>query len=350
LSPDLTISGYASTDGTQNHNWALSCQRAEAVQTELVRLGVPADKTTIFAHGETNDFDATNLEPNRRATIDSTPGTGPTITPILTPSDNFAGRSATRFGLSETIFVDRTATPSIAAAEHFGVQWALVTGTGTVLNLPFLPAIYTAGNTPAIEQLALVVTGGPAAGTQLVVQNVNVIAPLSSYMVQVPGSGLCHTTGTASVGFRGNPFMLPTDVSFNGIQWREGTGTTVASGTLSGLDGNVHPFGSWMTIANGNIATGCQVNTVDSVSTSTSSPSGFGPFTDWTGLQVWPIQWEYQAPGGAVQPLVIAFHICSIDSAGKATISKAGAGPFSRVVADGTTCTTNAGLSAPHCC
>jgi len=351
LSPDLTISGYASTDGSQRHNWQLSCQRAEAVQSELLRIGVPPGKTTIFAHGETNDFDATSLEPNRRATIDSTPGTPPVITPSLIPADNFAGRSLARFGLSETIFVDYSATPSITAAEHFGVQWMVLTGTGTIINLPLVPDIYTAGNTPATEQLALIVSAGPAVGTRLIVVNVPVIAPLTSYMVQVPGSGLCHTTGTASVGFRGRPFMLPADVSFTGIQWREGTGTGIGTDTLSGLNGRVHPIGGWMSIGTGNVATGCPVNTVDSVWTSTSSPSSFlGFFVDWSGLFVWPIQWEYQAPGAAVSPLVVANHLCVINRTGTANISKAGAGPFSRVLADPTSCVAPAGLAAPLCC
>jgi outer membrane protein OmpA-like peptidoglycan-associated protein len=347
LSPDLTIAGYASTDGSQRHNWRLSCQRAEAVQAELIRIGVPPDKTSIFAHGETNDFDTTNLEPNRRATIDSVPGTGPTITPTLTPHDNFAGRSLARFGLSEVIDVDYAATPGITAAEHFGVEWRLVTGTGTIVNLPGRPDTYTAGNVPATEQLGLVVSSGPALGTQLMLVNIPVIAPVTSYMQQVPGSGLCHTTGRASVGFRGNPFMLPADVSFTGIQWREGTGTTIATGSLSGLNGRVHTIGGWMSIGTGNVATGCMVNTVDSVSTSTTAVSFFG---NWSGTQIWPIQWEYQAPGAAVMPLVVAVHLCIIDSAGNASISKALAGPFSRALADPTSCVAAGLLAAPHCC
>lgn len=350
LSPDLTISGYASTDGSERHNWQLSCQRAQAVQGELLRIGVPSAKTTIFAHGETTDFDPTSLEPNRRATVESTPGTPPVITPSLIPADNFAGRSLARFGLSETIFVDYAATPAIAAAEHFGVQWTVLTGAGTILNLPLIPDIYTAGNTPATEQLALVVTAGPATGTRLIVVDIPVIAPLLSYMIQVPGSGLCHKTGTASVGFRGQPFMLPADVSFSGIRWREGTGTGIGTGTLSGLDGRVHAVGGWRTIGTGSTATGCPVNTIDSVSTSTSAPSSFfGLFPDWSGFFLWPIQWEYQAPGGPVSPLVIANHLCVINSTGTASITKAGAGPFSRIVADPTSCIAVAGL-APHCC
>ena len=351
MSRDLIISGYASTDGSQRRNWQLSCDRAEAVKGELVRIGVPDTKTTTFAHGETSDFDTTALEPNRRVTIDSTPGTGPVITPTLVPSDDFAGRSHTRFGPSETIFVDYTATPAIAAAEHFGVEWIVVTGAGTILNVPGRDT-YTAGNVPATERLALMVSTGPAVGSQLVTVDIPVIAPVSAYMAQVAGTGLCHRAGTASVGFRGTPFILPADVSFSAIQFREGTATGIGTGSFSGSNGDPHPLGGWASVGGGNVATGCPVLGVDTVSSRTSSPSTFlGLFPDWTGTFLWPIPWEYQAPGGAVITLITASHVCIVDSAGNATISKAGAGPFSRALADPPSCIAATGpATTPHCC
>jgi len=357
LSADLTISGYASKEGRQRHNWRLSCERAEAVQAELIRIGVPRDKTEpLWAHGETEDFDNTNLEPNRRATIESTPGTWPTIDSVLTPMDNFAGRSTTRFGLGESIWLDYNASPHIRAAEHFGVQWALVTGTGTVFNSPLIPAFYAAGNTPATEQLALEVSAGPAAGTRLMVANVPIIAPLLSYMRQ-RGTALCHTTGTAGVGFRGNIFMLPSDVSFNNLQWQEGGGAGRASGSLSGLNRRAHPpTATPKAIGTGSIATGCQVNGVDTVSTMTSRPNfSLGSFLgltprDWSGFFLWPIQWQFRAPGGPLVTYMIANHICTIDPAGTAIITKAGAGPFSRALSDPTSCLPAIGTIPIHCC
>lgn len=337
LSEDLTVSGFASEEGTQRHNWRLSCNRAQAVHAELARIGVPDSKITTFAHGETTDFDSVNHEPNRRATITTTSGTGPVITPVLTPLDNFPGRSTSTFGIGEQIVPTYTATPSIAAAEHFGVEWRLAFGSGSVVNTGG-SALYTAGNATGIELLTLNVTSGPAAGIPLAVALPFVTAPTSSYMTQVPASGLCHTTGTPGVGFRGNIFMLPTSVSFSNVQWREGNGTTIAFGSLSGLNGNVHPTGAWMSIAGGNSTTGCQVNTVDTVFTNTSAPNfSIGGFTDWSGAQIWPIEWQYSVGGGAATPYMTAFHICTINSAGTANISKAGAGPFTKAIGDGTT-------------
>jgi outer membrane protein OmpA-like peptidoglycan-associated protein len=69
----VRVDGFASTDGPQPLNWTLSCQRAQAVGSELNAPsggspGVPANFIDVFAQGETSEF-STALEPNRRATI-----------------------------------------------------------------------------------------------------------------------------------------------------------------------------------------------------------------------------------------------------------------------------------------
>lgn len=65
---DVTIHGYASTSGADFDNWILSCQRAEAVQTELIRLGIPAVRVRVLAHGETSEFSA-RRDPNQRVVV-----------------------------------------------------------------------------------------------------------------------------------------------------------------------------------------------------------------------------------------------------------------------------------------
>lgn len=52
----LRIDGYASTPGTDQLNWQLSCSRAISVANELRNNGVPDSMITIFAHGETSEF------------------------------------------------------------------------------------------------------------------------------------------------------------------------------------------------------------------------------------------------------------------------------------------------------
>ncbi|MET0391908.1 MAG: DUF4157 domain-containing protein [Chitinophagaceae bacterium] len=68
---DITIDGYASTDGAQSMNWTLSCNRAEIVKAELIANGVPAAKILTLAHGESTEFSATSLPPNRRSILHS---------------------------------------------------------------------------------------------------------------------------------------------------------------------------------------------------------------------------------------------------------------------------------------
>lgn len=339
LSDDLLVSGYASEEGSQGHNWRLSCERAEAVSAELKRIGIPDSKISNFAHGETTDFDATNHEPNRRTTVTTTAGTGPTITPVLTPLDNFAGRSTTTFGVGESIVLTYTATPSIAAAEHFGVDWNLLAGAGSVFSL-FGTGLYTAGSTSGLDILTLNVNTGPATGTILAAAAPIITAPTFSYMRQAPGSNVCHTNNWASVGIHGEVLMMPTDVSFNGAQWREGTGTMLATGTFSSMNGRAHtPTATWMSIGTGNAGVGCQVNTFDTVTASTGSPDTgwFGLGTpDWSGTYIWPIEWQYQVGGSGPLTYMTAQQIAIVNSVGDANISKAASGTFSTRLADPT--------------
>lgn len=65
----ITVDGFASSEGSAGVNWRLSCNRAEIVKAEFVRLGVPGGMLTTIAHGETEEFLATDFPPNRRAVI-----------------------------------------------------------------------------------------------------------------------------------------------------------------------------------------------------------------------------------------------------------------------------------------
>lgn len=66
---DVMVAGYASVDGSQDLNWRISCQRAQAVANELVTKGIPREQIHIWAHGETKAFSAKSLQPNRRVVI-----------------------------------------------------------------------------------------------------------------------------------------------------------------------------------------------------------------------------------------------------------------------------------------
>lgn len=67
--PTVRIDGFASEPGTDEHNWALSCSRAVAVQQELASptdknvKGIPSASLKTFMHGETTTF---GTEPQNR--------------------------------------------------------------------------------------------------------------------------------------------------------------------------------------------------------------------------------------------------------------------------------------------
>lgn len=74
---DMFVHGYASVDGPQELNWGLSCNRAKEVKGQLISQGVPSQKITVFAHGETSEFSETQFSPNRRAGITVLPSDQP---------------------------------------------------------------------------------------------------------------------------------------------------------------------------------------------------------------------------------------------------------------------------------
>lgn len=70
----VRVDGFASVDGDDPLNWRLSCQRAQAVVTELETpssggAGIPNTFIEFFMQGETSEFSASSLPENRRATI-----------------------------------------------------------------------------------------------------------------------------------------------------------------------------------------------------------------------------------------------------------------------------------------
>jgi len=73
----IAVEGYASaetandSEAQQKANWVSSCYRTEIIQTELVRLGVPARLILSWGHGETDRFAPVGKDPdpNRRVEL-----------------------------------------------------------------------------------------------------------------------------------------------------------------------------------------------------------------------------------------------------------------------------------------
>ena len=348
---DILVHGYASTLGDQAPNWGLSCARAEAVQAELIRLGIPPIHIDIVAHGESTDFGASNA-PNQHAVV-STSAAGifsnPFVFGILTPSDDFAGRSHSRFGVGEVIALDFFSIPPRPAADFGGLRWSVASGGGTLTLVTVAgTATYTAPPTADTVTLELRVASGATAGRVVVSRTISIVIPSAVRMVDVPGSAPDFAgailPGEWGAGFRGNPFIDPRDVSFRGVMFGEGTvvGVTTPTGSfLAPFDGRVHAVGGLVPGAGGNATTGTPVLGVDSIQ-GHLPPSGtlLGIPTCGTSDFLWAIPWEFSVGGGPRTPFDGGFtadHHMTSTFFCNATIEKAGGGPFCRRI-NGATC------------
>ncbi len=247
----------------------------------------------------------------------------------LTPMDNFAGRSQTRLGIAEVVSLDFATTPSgITASQIGGLNWKRVSGGGTLNAHPTIgTGTYTAPSTAGTTRLKLEIQSGPSKGLGPDYTR-SIVTPSNSTMQQMPGSGIWHVQGQASIGFRGIMHMRPTDVSFSNVDWREGFTRAIATGYHAPVNGLPHQVGIWIPIGNCSLLTGCQVLGFDTVSMGPFP----GPYSN--GSFTWPIPWEYKVGQGPATQFTVATHHSDIFPTGRITISKKGVGPFSRNLND----------------
>jgi hypothetical protein len=354
-SDDIIVHGYASTLGDQGPNWTLSCDRAEAVHNELVRLGIPAVRISALAHGESTDFGGGSV-PNQRVVV-TTQAAGPVSLPIivglLAPRDSFAGRSGVRFGVGEVIDLSFVSFPPRPAADFGGLQWVLVAGGGALVP-GLVPAdgtaSYTAPATAAAVRLELRVAAGATAGRIISSHAITIVAPNGIRMTAVAGTAPGFSpagpipAGTWGAGFQADPFIDPRDVSFQGVVFGEGSVPAVVSPVgsfLSTFGGLVHPTNTFGPAHAGNAATGTRVSPpVDNIFSGGLAPAGtlplFGPVCGTSDF-LWAIPWEFSVAGGPRTPFATANHHATSTVWCHARIEKAGAGPFCRRL-NGATC------------
>jgi hypothetical protein len=172
----------------------------------------------------------------------------------LTARDNFASRSATRFGVGEIIDLNFFSFPVRPAADFGGLQWVLVSGGGTLAPSATNDGTgtYTAPATGGPVQLELRVATGATAGRVISAHTITIVIPSAVRMTAVPGTAPSFTpsgpiaAGTWGAGFQASPFIEPRDVSFTGAMFGEGTVAAVvtpAGSFLSARHGLVHPVG-----------------------------------------------------------------------------------------------------------
>lgn len=146
------------------------------------------------------------------------------------------------------------------------------------------------------------------------------------------GSGIRHWPDSWSVGFLGEIYLLPRDVSFRRLRFKESDIPAMAKGWLEPMKGSSHyPKTTPTLIGSGNINTGCLV---------------FGEDQVWTGIRFgkngvygdgevwWEIPWNYVTTSGMVVEFTIVKQYATSDEIGTATIEKGGAGPFKKLATE----------------
>lgn len=259
-----------------------------------------------------------------------------TVTGVLTPRDNFAGRNLTRLGLAEVTDLSFSSSPAATVNDLGGLDWDLESGAGTLTPTAGQngTAVFTAAATPGPVRLELLVASGMATGRIVAGLRLSVAAPDDAVMEQVPGTAVQHLKDTCGVGFCGRIFLRPKDISFQNIQWSEGEGKVAGDGFYKYLNGKKHcesnPCNVPMPILGGNSTTGCKVQAVDNAATASIPP----PFSK--GNALWTIDWQYRVGSNAWVVFTVVDSEILADAAGRATISKKGSTPVSKNAADPT--------------
>jgi hypothetical protein len=341
ISPSLGVVGSTVQVVITGHGFGTGPTVQAATGIAVVVGSVPPPSDTAFSAS----FAIASSLPAGPSTITVKNGPSPpsnavtftavTFQGILTPSDNFSGRSSTTFGVGEIINLTSSIAPSgVAPGDIGGLQWSISSGGGTLTGGTAGTATYTAPVTtttppqPVTVVLKLSVVSGTSAGTSHS-YTFTVIPPSGAHLTKF--SGLRHKMGFSGVGFEANIFLEPSNVSFSSLKFAEGTVAAVATGYYSTLNGLVHqPTAVPPTIGNCNTATGCQANGMDTVDTG----DGVGPFA--VGDFLWAIPWQYQTTSGSLVQFTVANQHFVANSTGAATVSKAGAGPFTKNVSDPT--------------
>jgi hypothetical protein len=309
-------------------------------------------------------------EMHRQAQAPAQPVVAPVVPPpalvvftvTVTPSDNFAGRSLTRFGVGEDLSLGFTTNPVRTAASFGGLTWAIKSG-GTNATLT---------NSGANDGVARLVMNETAGTVVLELRTLTVppvvkatktlwvVEPTGAVIVRKPNTSITHTQNTASAGFWGQIHVHPTDVSFHRCEMREGSAPIRATGSmatsvsttaptsastgqraatqseLNSLAGARHPvMGGWSRLLTGNSAAGSRLNGYDNIQSIRMNP----PYV--AGTFDWDIDWYFRVQGSRTEKkFVTVTHSEAVTATGAMTISKGGYS-YTAQAADATTSKNN---------
>jgi hypothetical protein len=258
------------------------------------------------------------------------------LTGTLTPDDAFTGRSTTNFGIHEHLTLSAGITPSgLSASQVGGIQWVQNAGSGTISAATDGTGTYNVADAPESVSLKLTMLGGPSKGAGLT-KSISAVAPSGGYEVKF--SGVRHFQNWWSCGFKGDVFILPTNVSFANLYFAEQDVGATTTGWLAFLNGQSHtPSVNGLRIGFGDINSGAKVAASggDEIFGGKYRDVEHGAYA--AGTLNWAIPWNYSISGGAGtwQTITTVNETASSTSTGKCTISKAGSGSVSKELADG---------------
>ena len=315
----------------------------------------PQPKSLRGGAGNRHRSDASSQAVNQPAVITSPAGnfSTPLIFGVLTPTDDFAGRNNFRFGVGEVINLDFFSLPPRPAAGFGGLVWSLASGGGALTAVTVAgTATYTAPPTADTVQLDLSISSGVMAGRVVASRTISIVEPSAVRLVAVPGTAPDAAPlgrilpGDWGAGFKADVFVEPRDVSFQGVVFGEAVATgfvSPAGSFLSQVAGNTHRANTFGPGGPGNLVTGTPLSPARDL----ASGSGISPTRTLFGRPrcgvydfLWAIPWEFSVAGGPRTRFARGFrahqHMTSSLFC-RATIEKAGAGPFCRRI-NGTTC------------
>lgn len=232
---------------------------------------------------------------------------------VVTPDNDFAGRSNSRFGILEQMSPGFSASPPVTAAQAGGLRWRIASvgvGNGTLAPVDDGAGVYNAPDTAKTVTLKLEVLNGPSKGGGPT-RDLTIVQPVGGFIRRI--GGIRHTFNSWSVGFLGEIHVTPSDVSFFNLSFYEDVAPGNASGWLAEFN-SPHPRSKLMVrIDSKNV-----VNELDEI----YSGRKFGPCGD--GEWLWDIPWRIHTDTGRDFVFAIIRQRATSDVFGKATISKGG--------------------------
>lgn len=253
---DTEVHGYASCDGTGDHNLQLSCDRAEAVKAELISMGVGTPIQTL-AHGETDEFGPRPVD-NHKVIIKLVPRPPQTVTiphirGIATPPVMAADRIPPRvdtpvsvvFGGTPnpaapvTLSIDGaggangTATINGAASDAFSVAGAQVVNLKGVTQTSIGSA---GGLTLVARQRGAVLASSPGFSVSSIPQNMSFTFNRLATPADCTALGVTGCKGIVVDYAWNSDSGVPADL--NGARQSERVETAIALGIFAGI--NLH--------------------------------------------------------------------------------------------------------------